>query len=632
MAGKRRLCPFLPLKKGCLWIMVLRMFHVYWRTVFKPYPWHVAGIIFASLLNAITEVANLGLIVPLVAMVMSNQEGTEQNRFVVQLLQRGVNALGLAPRVEAFLFVGLLFAIVFVAIGSILALIEIYISAWISWDVSRTVRTRLFDAFLRAQYKEIVTRTRGAIVQDINGPADGLVDTIFYIAQGLSASLHVAAITLFALYLSRWITLTVGALAIAGFFLTRLALDWRTRWVGRQLYELRRGLDSMLVESIDGIRVIKIGVIEKTALMRFRALLDRQHHLAVRSILLLRCPTPIIDIASVVLLAALVGVILRFPNSGLTMPVLVAFVATLHRISAGVSLLNSSISALNQKFRQVEMADKVLQSLPLESSEGNSLSDQPVERIQLEKITFGYAGRDTVLREVSLEFKRGQVTALVGGSGVGKTTIADLVVRLYEPDTGHVLVNGRDVANLNLADWRRRIGYVGQDVFLFNASIRDNIALWSEGVSRDAIENAARASKIHDFIMTLPEQYQTTIGERGLKLSGGQRQRVAIARAVLHRPDVLIFDEATSSLDNITEREVRLAVSHLRSDAIVILVAHRLSTVVDADQIIVLKHGDICEQGTHDQLLQAGGEYWNLYQHPDSSHPETIVLAAPETA
>jgi ABC-type multidrug transport system fused ATPase/permease subunit len=167
---------------------------------------------------------------------------------------------------------------------------------------------------------------------------------------------------------------------------------------------------------------------------------------------------------------------------------------------------------------------------------------------------------------------------------------------------------------IDLVAWRKNIGYVGQDTFLFNSTLRENIALWNETVSLEEIEGAARVAQLDEFVQSLTEGYDTAVGDRGLKLSGGQRQRVAIARAILHRPGVLIFDEATSALDNVTEHAVHMAISQLRTDSVVILVAHRLSTVQDAEQIFVLHEGRVVEKGQHDSLLQARGHYWGLYK------------------
>jgi len=206
------------------------------------------------------------------------------------------------------------------------------------------------------------------------------------------------------------------------------------------------------------------------------------------------------------------------------------------------------------------------------------------------------------------------VTAIVGSTGSGKSTIANLLIGLYEPQAGSILVNSVDLQALDLHAWRARVGYVSQDIFVFNATIKDNIALWDESLSQDQIEWAARTAQLHEFIASLPEGYETVVGDRGVRLSGGQCQRLAIARAILRRPEVLIFDEATSALDNLTERAVYDAINALHHEAIVIVIAHRLSTVREANQIIVLQGGRVIEVGTHDLLVGRRGVYAKLYE------------------
>ena len=221
--------------------------------------------------------------------------------------------------------------------------------------------------------------------------------------------------------------------------------------------------------------------------------------------------------------------------------------------------------------------------------------------------------------------KQGTVTALVGATGAGKSTIANLLVGLYTPRSGAIFVNNVDLRQLSLTAWREKIGYVCQDTFLFNDTLRENILLWEDSIAQQDLERAAQMAQLHEFVQMLPEGYDTVVGDRGLRLSGGQCQRVAIARAILRRPDVLILDEATSALDNLTEKAVYEAIHALRKDAIVIVIAHRLSTVKDADQIAVLSSGKVVELGTHESLLDTRGIYAELYQ-------QDVVEAGEDTA
>ena len=237
------------------------------------------------------------------------------------------------------------------------------------------------------------------------------------------------------------------------------------------------------------------------------------------------------------------------------------------------------------------------------------------DRIAYCGVGFTYAGSQrAALNDIWLEVPRGKIIALVGASGAGKSTLVDLLSRFYDVSEGKILLDGADLRDYKIRDLRSLMGIVTQEPVLFNDTIFNNIAFGVENASREAVEQAARVAHAHDFIMETPDSYDTNIGDRGVKLSGGQRQRLTIARAVLANPPILILDEATSSLDSESERLVQEALDQLMRNRTAIVIAHRLSTVQHADEIIVMKDGRIVERGTHAQLMQQGGDYGKLVE------------------
>jgi ATP-binding cassette subfamily B protein len=236
-------------------------------------------------------------------------------------------------------------------------------------------------------------------------------------------------------------------------------------------------------------------------------------------------------------------------------------------------------------------------------------------------VDFGYEPARQILHDVSLRIPAGQTLAVVGASGAGKSTLSRLLFRFYDVSAGAIRVNGIDIRDLEQASLRRHIGIVPQDTVLFNDTILYNIAYGNPKASQEDIVQAARAARIHDFIVSLPEGYETQVGERGLKLSGGEKQRVAIARTILKNPPILIFDEATSALDTRTERAIQQELELIARDRSTLIIAHRLSTIVNADQIIVLEKGRIVEQGTHDSLLRADGRYAQMWRMQQADQP-----------
>jgi len=289
----------------------------------------------------------------------------------------------------------------------------------------------------------------------------------------------------------------------------------------------------------------------------------------------------------------------------------------------GVAMINTSVRELTKSYgRLVESSaacDRIFEVLeiPRESAhETGEELDGVVGGVEFRRVSFAY-NAEPVLRDIELAIAPGEVVALVGRSGAGKTTICDLICRYYDPTGGEIFVGGKDLRNLRRPSLLRHVAVVAQDTFLFNASIGDNIRYSRPDADAKAVEAAARAANIHDFIATLPNAYDTVVGDRGAKLSGGQRQRVAIARAVLKDPDILILDEATSALDTESEKAVQDALAALIRGGrkrITLVIAHRLSTVRDADRIVVLDAGAIVESGRHDELLSKDGVYASLYK------------------
>jgi ATP-binding cassette subfamily B protein len=272
----------------------------------------------------------------------------------------------------------------------------------------------------------------------------------------------------------------------------------------------------------------------------------------------------------------------------------------------------------------------VIDHPPTEEPEDGKPSLQlSAARVEFANVHFAYRAGEKVIRNLSFVAEPGMVTALVGASGGGKSTILNLMLRLYEVDGGAIVIDGQNIAAVSRHSLRSQVAYVGQDVFLFRGSVRDNIALGRPGASESEIMAAARAAYAHDFIIAFPRGYDTPVGEHGTQLAGGERQRIAVARALLKNAPVILLDEATASLDSESERQVQRAIEHLCRGRTTIVIAHRLHTVVDADRIFVIEDGGVVEFGRHDELLRKGGRYASFYRlQLRDQEPSTRVAIA----
>ena len=294
---------------------------------------------------------------------------------------------------------------------------------------------------------------------------------------------------------------------------------------------------------------------------------------------------------------------------------IVAFVLYLSLFYAPVSGLANLLEGLQQSLAGAERVALILETPSAIQNAPDAKDLGKAEGgITFENVSFHYSNGIPVLKNVSFDCKPGMMVALVGPTGVGKTTTTQLISRFYDPVEGRVLIDGKDIRGVSLESLRKNISPVLQDTFLFNGTIAENIGYAKPDATQEEIEAAAKAANIHEDILAMPEQYETKVGERGLRLSGGQKQRVAIARAILRQSPIIVLDEATASVDVQTEKQIQKAIQNLSGQRTVVAIAHRLSTIRDADMILVIHEGRIAEQGTHEQLLEQKGLYWKMHE------------------
>lgn len=409
---------------------------------------------------------------------------------------------------------------------------------------------------------------------------------------------------------------TVGSLMIVVLSLRTVVRSLQIH--SRQAASAIERFSSLITEIISGIRVVKSFNSESKELECAKQSLNSRYEAELTGYKFYSATGPLTETMGILVLLVIlmVGTSLLSSSGGTALPILLTYTVTLLRTLPRVNHLNSlrsEISLLQGSFEAVQgfLSSTTGLSLP----DGKQCYQSLQSELVFENLTFTYPTNvEPTLHDISLWVEKGTTTAIVGPSGSGKSTLVDLVMRFYDPDIGSIKVDGINLKNLQISSWRRAIALVSQDTFLFNISIRENIAYGRANATELEIVEAAKRAYAYGFIQDLPQGFDTIVGNRGTRLSGGQRQRIAIARAILCDPNILLLDEATSALDSKSEKIVQKAIEEVSRNRTVIVIAHRLSTVEKAHKIVVLQNGKLVEQGTHQKLLSSRGMYYSLYQ------------------
>jgi ABC-type transport system involved in Fe-S cluster assembly fused permease/ATPase subunit len=484
----------------------------------------------------------------------------------------------------------------------------------------RKVALSVFEHLLRLSLKFHLARQTGGMSRDIERGTKGIGFLLnFGVFNILPTLLEIAMVT--AVLLSRYrgwfAAMTLGTIVIyIGFTLT--VTEWRTVY-RRSMNDLDSQANAKAIDALINYETVKYFNNERYESARYDRNLAAWETSAIKnqvSLSFLNAGQGAIIALGVTLIMVVAarGVVEHSMSVGdvvLVSTYLTQLYAPLNFLGFVYREIKHSLADMEQMFgilnADAEVADR---------TDACALISRNVA-VRFEQVDFFYESNRQILHQLSFDIPAGQTLAVVGASGAGKSTLARLLFRFYDVSQGRITFNGEDIRQLTQDSLRAHIGIVPQDTVLFNDTIYYNIAYGRQGASREEVLEAARSARIHDFVMSLPDGYETQVGERGLKLSGGEKQRVAIARTLLKNPPVLIFDEATSALDSHTEKAIQQELSEIAANRTTLIIAHRLSTVVDAHAILVLDGGRVVEQGSHRQLLEAGGRYadmWRLQQ------------------
>ena len=483
-------------------------------------------------------------------------------------------------------------------------------------SVVMDIRTDLYDHMQRMSLKKIYSSRIGELMSRITGDVSTLQNIVTSAIADLIFNL-VTFIGMFAfiLYINWKLTCVIILVLPVIAYILSLAAD-RLKKAAHNVQEHLADITATAQEAFSAIRVVRSFATEDMELERFKKASHENYDALLNAVSVQGMSSGMIEVFLIFLLA----VVFWFGsnsviNGTLTPGELISFTGYIAFMVQPVRSVMNQMGTLQMGTASIERISDMLKS-PVEDSvltDGGIKPGRLKGSVSFEHVSFGYESGQEVLRDINLNVKAGERIAIVGPTGSGKSTLVDLIPRFYDPDNGRILIDGHDIRTLSLRELRRQIGIVPQECILMRGTIAFNIAYGLDDMSMNRIIEAAEIADIRTFIESLPDKYDSAVGERGVTLSGGQRQRIAIARAVIRDPRILILDEATSSLDIAVERQVQKAINQAMKGRTSFIIAHRLTTIREADRILVLEGGKFTQSGTHDELMSSGGLYAELY-------------------
>jgi len=495
-----------------------------------------------------------------------------------------------------------------------------YLFAKVTQRAVRAIALKVFRHLHALSLRFHLARQTGGLTRDVERGQRGISTLVSYaLFSILPTAVEIALVCAILATHYDWtfVAITGGALALYIAFTVAIT-EWRTRF-RRQANELDSRANTRAIDSLINYETVKYFGNEEWEARRYDESMQRWEQAAVVS----QTSLSLLNVGQSAIIAVAVTLIMWRATAGVVDGAMT--VGDLVLVNAFMLQLYVPLNFLGVIYREIRQALADMERLFALIDEHTEVRDAPgapaIEvrggEVRFEDVTFGYEADRTILAGVSFAIPPGRTVAVVGPSGSGKSTIARLLFRFYDVTGGRITIDGQDIRDVTQASVRAAIGIVPQDTVLFNDTIEYNIAYGRPGATHDEVVSAARLARIHDFVASLPQGYETPVGERGLKLSGGEKQRVAIARAILKRPAILVFDEATSALDSANERAIQGELAAIARERTTLTIAHRLSTIVDADEILVLEAGRVVERGGHAALIAAGGAYarmWRLQQ------------------
>lgn len=572
-------------------------------TVFRRYTRQVILLTALGFFGGLLEAIGINALIPIFSFVSGN--GTAATGVVSQIIEKIFHFVG----VEAHLRYLLIFLCIMFIAKAIIQVITSYIKFKITFDYEFTTRRVLLKKTLGAKWLYLLQQKIGylesTVMNDVHHAGlffqqAGSILTVIgsltmYVVAALAIAWQITGITVF-----------IGMLL----FIIFRPLIRKKRVYAKRMVGIRKQVAHFVNEHIIGMKMIKSLGTSEPVLKRGNTFFHEVHVVGLKSVLLSNVIIALMQPVSLLFIVALFAYSYTSPQ--FHFGAFAAVIYLVHRIFSYVEQLQSNIQKMHDAYPYLEHVLAYEEEIDAEQ-EGNSgqLPFLFSNVLAFSHVRFAYPSiHKEVIRDLTTSFARGSLTGIIGASGAGKTTMVDLILRLLSPTQGEILLDGKRIEDIRLDEWRKQVGYVSQDIVLFNDTIAHNITMYDETISKEAVTEAAKAADIYSFIQSNPQGFDTMVGERGTQLSVGQRQRIAIARVLARKPQLLILDEATSALDTESEVRIQEVIERLKGNMTIILIAHRLSTVMACDRLVVLENGVIREEGAPKVLLADPSSYF----------------------
>jgi subfamily B ATP-binding cassette protein MsbA len=560
----------------------------------KPYMDRVIFSIILMVLTAALTAASVYVLKPVIDKIFANPDQQEALRWIKIL-----------PIAIVLIFV----------LKGLASYAQKYTIDWVGNKIILNMRKQLYDHITGLSLKFFNNQKIGVLISRITNDVSMVQGAMSNVLGNIIGSVITIICLVVMLFYLNWqfALLTIIVFPLAVYPITKFGKKIKSSAINVQ--EKMGSMTSILNETFNGIRVVKAFGMENYERRKFEEELHKLFDWTMKGVRAYNVSSPTMEVigaAGIALLVFFAGS--AVVNKSLTAGTFFAFLAGITQLYPQIKRMNDMNNIVQQAFAAADRIFQILDTKPdvVEPPDAIDIDDFK-ENIKFEHVCFSYIKEKPVIKDVTFEIKKGQVFAVVGPSGAGKSTLADLLARFYDVDSGYIMIDNTDIRKMKIESLRKLIGMVTQETILFNDTVRNNIAYGQKDIDIAAVQMAALAANASEFIERLPEKYDSTIGDRGVKLSGGQRQRLAIARAILKNPPILILDEATSALDSESEIQVQEAINNLMKDRTTFVIAHRLSTIRHADTIIVIDKGAVAEQGSHDELIKLNGIYTKLY-------------------